>query len=138
MKSHLSLILLSTLQCNADCEYCFETKTMDRLTLDRLGELIRKVLDYMVEKSLAVLTIYWQGGEAMLLPPRLVRAGQRTDPARGEARASRYSTACKATCWPTIPAGTGSSPGCFGNSVGTSLDYPNLHRKLLGQTPGKL
>ena len=23
----------------------------------------------------------------------------------------------------------------FGNSVGTSLDYPNLHRKLLGQTP---
>jgi uncharacterized protein len=21
----------------------------------------------------------------------------------------------------------------FGNSVGTSLDYPNLHRKLLGQ-----
>ena len=23
----------------------------------------------------------------------------------------------------------------FGNSVGTSLDYPNLHRKLLGQGP---
>ena len=69
MKSHISLILLSTLQCNADCEYCFETKTTDRLTLDRLGEMIRKILDYMVEKSLATLTIYWQGGEAMLLPP---------------------------------------------------------------------
>ena len=69
MKSHFSLILLSTLQCNADCEYCFENKTDDRLTLDRLGEMIRKVLDYMVEKSLRSLTIYWQGGEAMLLPP---------------------------------------------------------------------
>jgi sulfatase maturation enzyme AslB (radical SAM superfamily) len=46
MKSHFSLILLSTLQCNADCEYCFENKTDDRLTLDRLGEMIRKVLDY--------------------------------------------------------------------------------------------
>ncbi|MCB1778476.1 MAG: radical SAM protein, partial [Candidatus Competibacteraceae bacterium] len=69
MKSHFSLILLSTLQCNADCAYCFEDKTPDRLTLDRLGEMIRKVLDYMVEKSLASLTIYWQGGEAMLLPP---------------------------------------------------------------------
>ena len=33
MKSHFSLILLSTLQCNADCEYCFENKTDDRLTL---------------------------------------------------------------------------------------------------------
>lgn len=31
--------------------------------------MMRKVLDYMVEKSLASLTIYWQGGEAMLLPP---------------------------------------------------------------------
>ena len=41
MKSHFSLILLSTLQCNADCEYCFENKTTDRLTLDRLGEMVR-------------------------------------------------------------------------------------------------
>ena len=69
MKSHFSLILLSTLQCNADCDYCFENKTTDRLTLDRLGEMMRKVLDYMVERSLDALTIYWQGGEAMLLPP---------------------------------------------------------------------
>ena len=77
MKSHISLILLSTLQCNADCEYCFETKTTDRLTLDRLGEMIRKILDYMVEKSLATLTIYWQGGEAMRMGPAgFLEAGQ--------------------------------------------------------------
>lgn len=33
----LSLILLSTLQCNASCEYCFEHRTADRLTIERLG-----------------------------------------------------------------------------------------------------
>ncbi|HUM93003.1 MAG TPA: radical SAM protein [Candidatus Competibacter sp.] len=135
MKSHISLILLSTLQCNADCEYCFENKTTDRLTLDRLGEMIRKVLDYMVEKSLATLNIYWQGGEAMLLPPSWYE--QANDLIRGEAEARgkhvshglQSNMLSYSARWNKVIA------EMFGNSVGTSLDYPNLHRKLLGQTP---
>lgn len=135
MKSHLSLILLSTLQCNADCEYCFENKTTDRLTLDRLGELIRKVLDYMVEKSLTALTIYWQGGEAMLLPPswyeQVNELIQREAEARGKQvfHSLQSNMLAYSSRWNKVIA------EMFGNSVGTSLDYPNLHRKLLGQGP---
>jgi uncharacterized protein len=135
MKSHISLILLSTLQCNADCEYCFENKTTDRLTLDRLGEMVRKVLDYMVEKSLTGLNIYWQGGEAMLLPPSWYE--QANDLIRHEAEAPgkqvshslQSNMLAYSSRWNKVIA------EMFGNSVGTSLDYPNLHRKLLGQGP---
>ena len=135
MKKHFSLILLPTLQCNADCEYCFENKTSDRLTLDRLGELIRKVLDAMVEKSLEALTIYWQGGEAMLLPPSWYEQAHDLIRREAEARGKQVFHSLQSNMlayssrWNKIIA------EMFGNSVGTSLDYPNLHRKLLGQGP---
>ena len=135
MKNDISVILLSTLQCNADCEYCFENKTTDRLSFDQLGEMIRKVLDYMVEKSLATLTLYWQGGEAMLLPPTWYE--QANEMIRGEAEARgkkvfhslQSNMLAYSSRWNKVIA------EMFGNSVGTSLDYPNLHRKLLGQGP---
>ena len=40
--SHFSIILLPTLGCNADCEYCFENKTDHHLSLDHLAVLIEK------------------------------------------------------------------------------------------------
>ena len=50
-----SLILLPTLRCNADCDYCFEDKDGTWLTLDRLPVLIGKVLDHLVAKDIAEL-----------------------------------------------------------------------------------
>ncbi|NJM12752.1 MAG: radical SAM protein [Synechococcaceae cyanobacterium SM1_2_3] len=135
MKSHFSLILLSTLQCNADCEYCFENKTDDRLTLDRLGEMIRKVLDMMVEKSLASLTIYWQGGEAMLLPPSWYEQAQELIQREADARSKEVSHSLQSNMLAYSSRWNPVIARMFGNSVGTSLDYPNLHRKLLGQGP---
>ena len=135
MKSHFSLILLSTLQCNADCAYCFEDKTPDRLTLDRLGEMIRKVLDYMVEKSLASLTIYWQGGEAMLLPPSWYEQAEELIRREAEARGKQVFHSLQSNMLAYSSRWNKVIAEMFGNSVGTSLDYPNLHRKLLGQGP---
>lgn len=135
MKSHISLILLSTLQCNADCEYCFENKTTDRLTLDRLGEMIRKVLDYMVEKSLLTLNIYWQGGEAMLLPPSWYEQAHVLIQREAEARGKRVVHGLQSNMLAYSSRWNKVIAEMFGNSVGTSLDYPNLHRKLLGKGP---
>ena len=135
MKSHFSLILLSTLQCNADCEYCFETKSDDRLTLDRLGELIRKVLDYMVEKSLVSLTIYWQGGEAMLLPPTWYEQAHALIQDEADRRGKQVFHSLQSNMLAYNARWNPVITSMFGNSVGTSLDYPNRHRKLLGQSP---
>lgn len=135
MKSHLSLVLLSTLQCNAACEYCFEDKTSDRLTLERLREMMCKVLDYMVEKSLASLTIYWQGGEAMLLSPSWYEQAHELIAVEAAARDKQVFHSLQSNMLAYSPRWNKVIAEMFGNSVGTSLDYPNLHRKLLGQTP---
>ena len=69
MGNHFSIILLPTNRCNVNCDYCFENKTGDRLTLDQLSILIDRVLDHMVRCHVGSLTIYWQGGEVMTMPP---------------------------------------------------------------------
>jgi radical SAM protein with 4Fe4S-binding SPASM domain len=127
-----SLILLPTLKCNADCDYCFEDKTNDRLSLDRLLVLIDKVLDYLVARDIGGLTIHWQGGEVMTLPPSwFLRAYALI----GKATATR---AIVATHWLQTNM-IGYSPKwndvireMFGNRVSTSLDYPNLYRRRRG------
>ena len=132
---HLSLILLPTLSCNADCDYCFEVKTNDSLTLDRFALLLEKVLAYMNEQAIQKLTIYWQGGEVMMLPPewyeqahdviqepRLIKIGKLS-------MLSRSNLIGYNNKWNRILS------QMFGNSLGSSLDYPNLHRKLPGGSP---
>lgn len=62
--SHFSLILLPTLGCNAECDYCFETRTDHRLSLDQLSEVVRKVMDHLDQNDIESLSIYWQGGRS--------------------------------------------------------------------------
>jgi sulfatase maturation enzyme AslB (radical SAM superfamily) len=67
--NHFSLILLPTNKCNVACEYCFEDNTNDFMSHERLAIVIDKLLDHMERKAIASMTVYWQGGEIMLLPP---------------------------------------------------------------------
>lgn len=59
---HFALILLPTLNCNAECDYCFENKSVDTLGMDQLADILVKVTDYMEEAGIEGLSIYWQGG----------------------------------------------------------------------------
>lgn len=133
--NHFSIILLSTLKCNADCDYCFENKTSDRLTIDRLGMMMEKVLDYMEEKETTALTIHWQGGEAMLLSPAwyeqaYARIGQMADARNKQVfHGLQTNMLLYRERWNPVIA------GMFENSVSTSVDFPNLHRKVLGRGP---
>ena len=65
MGNHFSIILLPTNKCNVNCEYCFEDKTDDRMSLDQLSTVINRALDHMETADIAALTIHWQGGEIM-------------------------------------------------------------------------
>ena len=129
---HFSLILLPTLRCNADCEYCFENKAKDELTHERLAVLIEKVLEYLDDKQVEELTIYWQGGEVMALPPQWYEQAYRVI----EERSTGFSVSVfhsmqsnmigYSKAWNPVIA------EMFGNNIGSSMDYPNLHRKVLG------
>jgi len=133
--SHLSVILLPTNKCNVACDYCFEDKTDDFMSIERLDEVITKLFDHMDRKDIGVMTIYWQGGEVMLLPPSwFERANdliQRQADARG--RIVEHSLQSNmigySSKWNRIIA------DMFGNSVGTSMDFPNLYRRARNRTP---
>jgi radical SAM protein with 4Fe4S-binding SPASM domain len=127
---HFSLILLPTNQCNVACAYCFENKTRDRLSHEALAHLMDKVLQHMEVAGIDALTIYWQGGEVMTLRPDwMLRAHELI----GEAAAARgkhvshglqTNLIAYSARWNRVIA------EMFGNEVGTSMDFPNLHRRL--------
>lgn len=130
MGDHFSLILLPTLACNAACDYCFETRTDRRLSLDQLSELVRKVMDHLDRNRITSLSIYWQGGEVMTLPPRWFEESFEIVQRIADENYKEVSHFLQSnmiaygTQWNRVLA------EMFGNSVGTSMDFPNLHRKL--------
>lgn len=135
--NHLSLILLPTNKCNVSCDYCFEDKTRDALTHERLAVIVGKVLDHMERCSVESLTIYWQGGEIMTMPPHWF---ERAHELIGEAAAARGRAVEHSLQSNMIGYGRQWDPvifEMFGGSVGSSMDYPNLHRKLFGRGPGE-
>ena len=133
--NHFSLILLSTNRCNAACDYCFEDKTDIRLSVARLQIIIDKVLNHMVASGIESLTIHWQGGEAMLLPPDWYAAANEMI---GRAAADRGKQVDHGLQTNLLNYSTKWNPiigTMFGNSISTSLDYPNLHRRMPDRDP---
>jgi sulfatase maturation enzyme AslB (radical SAM superfamily) len=128
-----SLILLPTLQCNADCDYCFEDKTDDRLSLARLEILIDKVLDYLVLKAIGTLTIHWQGGEVMTLPPTWFDAAHRLIGTAAANRGVVVTHSLQTNMVGYGPRWNEVIREMFDNQVGTSVDYPNLYRHRHGK-----
>jgi len=135
--NHLSLILLPTNKCNVSCDYCFEDKTRDALTHERLGVIVGKVLDHMERCSVESLTIYWQGGEIMTMPPHWFERAHELIGEAAQARGKRVEHSLQSNMigygrqWDRVIF------EMFGGSVGSSMDYPNLHRKLFGRGPGE-
>jgi len=130
-----SLVLLATLGCNAECEYCFESKSDHHLTLDQLSTVIQKTMDHMALNHFETLSIYWQGGEVMMMPPEWFEqahgiiqeiAASRNRHVKNYIQSNMISYSRK---WNRVLA------DMFGNSVGSSMDFPNLHRKIKGGSP---
>ncbi len=133
--NHFSVILLPTNKCNVNCDYCFEDKTRDNMTMDRLSILIDRVFDHMERSHVGALTIYWQGGEIMTMPPRWFEQAYEVIQSAAQARKKQVQHSLQSNMigynkrWNKIIA------EMFGNSVGTSMDYPNLHRKMFHGGP---
>jgi len=126
-----SVILLPTAECNVACDYCFERKEPHRLSMAMLPHLTRQLLDHIEYEGIAECEIYWQGGEAMIMGPAwFEEAGKLMDGA-AEARGRRFTHYLQTNLVGYTSAWNGVLRGMFGNSLGTSMDYPNLHRKLL-------
>ena len=130
MGNHFSIILLPTNKCNVNCEYCFEDKTDDRMTLDQLSVVINKALDHMETAGIAALTLHWQGGEIMTMPPEWFERAYDLIQTAAARRGKLVEHGLQSNMigynrrWNPI------IERMFDSSVGTSMDFPNVHRKL--------
>ncbi len=130
MRDPLSLILLPTLRCNARCDYCFENRKDSDLSMDQLDVILRKVLDHMDENAIGTLNIHWQGGDVMTLPPKWFGRAHEIILRNSEKRKKEVRNYIQTNMIGYSRAWNGILREMFANSVGTSLDFPNLHRKL--------
>jgi len=130
MGSHFSIILLPTNKCNVNCEYCFEDKTDDRMTLEQLSVVMSKVFDYMEEARIQALTIHWQGGEIMTMPPDWFERAYDLIQNAAEARGKFVEHGLQSNMIAYNSRWNGLIERMFGGSLGTSMDFPNVHRKL--------
>src|SRR5262245_47763617 len=130
MGNHFSIILLPTNKCNVNCEYCFEDKTDDRMTLDQLSNVMTKVFDYMEESRIPALTIHWQGGEIMTMPAEWFERAYELIQNAAAKRGKVVDHGLQSNMIGYNSRWNNLIQRMFGNSLGTSMDFPNVHRKL--------
>ncbi|RYD29462.1 MAG: radical SAM protein [Verrucomicrobiaceae bacterium] len=125
-----SVILLPTAECNVACTYCFENKEPHRLPMLLVPLLTRQLLDHLEHEDIEECEIYWQGGEAMIMGPAwFVEAGKIMNDAAA-ARGKRFTHYLQTNLISYSPAWNDVLFSLFGGSLGTSMDFPNHHRKL--------
>lgn len=125
-----SLILLPTLACNAACDYCFENKSQRTLSIDQLPLMFSKVMDYLEENEVPEMSIYWQGGEVMTLPPEWLDRAHDIIGEIAQSRGKEVSHFLQSNMIAYGKKWNSLLSKMFGNSVGSSMDFPNLYRKL--------
>ena len=126
----LSLILLPTLDCNVACDYCFEKKARVQLSREQLPGLTRSILDHMEARGTAQAELYWQGGEAMLLGPAWFEHAFATMGRAAAERGLAFRHSLQTNLIGYGPRWNAVLRAMFGGSVGTSMDFPNRHRRL--------
>lgn len=126
-----SVILLPTSECNVACDYCFEHKEAHRLSPALLPLLTRRLLDHLEHEGIKECEIYWQGGEAMIMGPAWFSDAGRVMDAAAAARGRRFTHFLQTNLISYTPAWNDVVRTMFGGSLGTSMDFPNTHRKLL-------
>jgi uncharacterized protein len=124
------VILLPTSECNVTCDYCFERKEPHRLSPVLLPLLTRRLLDHLENEGIEECEIYWQGGEAMIMGPAwFADAGNVMDRAAAE-RGRRFTHYLQTNLIGYSSAWNDVIRTMFNGALGTSMDYPNVHRKL--------
>jgi radical SAM protein with 4Fe4S-binding SPASM domain len=134
-KLEYSVIFLPTLHCDARCDYCFEDKSIGQISPEHFEDFLDKLLDFADVRHISRLHLYWQGGEIFTLTPPWMEKAYRLIQEKSAARGCEIRNYLQTNLlayddrWNNIIA------TMFGNSAGTSMDFPNRHRRMPGGTP---
>lgn len=126
----LSVILLPTNECNVTCDYCFEEKSKIQLSLEQVATLAEQLIDHMASFQSTEANLYWQGGEVMILGPTwFENAGEiMAEVAKRAGVTFHHFLQTNLIGW--NEGWNNVVHEMFGGSLGTSMDYPNSHRRL--------
>lgn len=130
-----SLILSPTYRCNADCEYCFEHKTRDVMRLEDLEPILQKVATYLRQQEVTDLRIYWTGGEVFTMNPEWFLRAHDIVRTVGERTGITIDSSVQSNLIGFSSRWSRVISEFFGNQISSSLDFPNLYRKVAGGTP---
>ncbi len=134
-RGDFSLIFLPTLECDARCDYCFEDRSAPPISLEDFTAVFSRVLDFMDARRMGTLHLHWQGGEVFTLASAWVEEADRIICALSGARNRRTINHLQSNLLAYGPKWLPVITGMFNNSVGTSMDFPNRHRRMPGGTP---
>jgi uncharacterized protein len=126
----LSLILLPTIDCNVACDYCFEDKARIQLSRQQLAGLTDAILDHMEARGTSRAELYWQGGEALMLGTAWFEHAFETMERAAAERGLSFHHSLQSNLIGYGPQWNPILRTMFGGSVGTSMDFPNHHRRL--------
>lgn len=126
----LSIILLPTLECNVKCDYCFEEKSKIKLSMDQVTTLAHHLVDHMKSFSSTEANLYWQGGEVMLLGPAWFEETGRIFARLAETTGYAFNHYLQTNLIGWNEGWNNVVHSMFDSSLGTSMDYPNSHRRL--------
>lgn len=133
MRNGLSLILLTSLKCNADCDYCFQNNSGERMTDELVEMIVQKFTDYLGRFEVGQGTIYWQGGDALTLEPQwFLRAKELTD-RHADSAGVKITHVVQSNLLGYSSRWTSVIQEMFGGQIGSSFDFPNMFRKARGR-----
>lgn len=132
--NQFAVLVSPTYRCNADCEYCYENRTSDVMALKDFESLLQRIVNYLREHDVTRLKLYWQGGEIFTMAPEWFLKAHDIIRDLSEKAGLNIENLLQSnligygTQWRRVVA------EMFDNAVGSSLDFPNLYRKVAGGT----
>ena len=105
------------------------------MTHEQLSAVINKLLDFMEQGDIGGLTLHWQGGEIMTMPVEWFETAYELINKLASARGRYIEHGLQTNMIGYTPRWNDVIARMFGNSLGTSMDYPNLYRKLFRGGP---
>ncbi len=127
-------ILMPTLQCDAVCDYCFQARRGGAISHEDLSSIFEKLADYLDEKRIGNCAIYWLGGELFTLSPDWFMKAHAIVKEMESRRNKQILNHLQSNLMTYSARWDQVITEMFGGEVGSSLDYPNLHRRLAGGT----
>ena len=134
-RKRLSVVWLPTSYCNASCVYCFSDAQGESMELGAVETIAKRLADHVEEQEIDEISLFWQGGEILLLGKHWVREAHRVLQGRLEVTGTVVRHRLQSNLLLVDSEWVDIFHELFDGRVSTSFDYPNLYRALVPGEP---